>query len=92
MEKLFAWIFVYSVYKRGRSSHQSCCVKKIVLKDFSKFLGNDLSQSRFFIRVSGLRPGTLKKIFQYSCFPVNFAKVFRVHLWKGREYFNQNGI
>ena len=49
-----------------------------VLKDFAKFTGKHLCWSLFFNKVGGLQCATLlKKRFQYSCFPVNFAKLLR---------------
>ena len=44
-----------------RSSHQSCSMKKGVLKNFAKFTGKHLCQSLFFNKVAGLRPTTLLK-------------------------------
>ena len=47
---------------KNKSSHQSCSVKKGVLRNFAKFTG----------------PATLlKKRLWYRCFPVNFAKFLR---------------
>ena len=49
--------------------------QKGVLKNFVKFTGKHLSQSRFFNKVGGRRPATLlKKRLSHRCFPVNFAK------------------
>ena len=44
-----------------RSSHQRCSMKKIVLRNFSKFTGKHLCQSLFLNEVAGLRPATLLK-------------------------------
>ena len=61
-----------------RSSHQRCSLKKVFLKNFTKFTGKHLCWSLFFNRVSGLRPATLlKKRLQQRCFPVNFATFLR---------------
>ena len=58
-----------------RSSHQRCSLKKVFLKNFTKFTGKHLCWSLFFNKVSGLRPATLlKKRLQQRCFPVNFLK------------------
>ena len=52
-----------------------CSAKKRVLKNFGKFTGQDLCWGLFFKKVSGLTPATLlKRILQYGCYPVNFAK------------------
>ena len=49
------------------SSHQTCSMKKGVLRDFTKFTGKHR-----------LRPATLlKKRLWHRCFPVNFAKFLR---------------
>ena len=61
-----------------RSSHRRCSVRKVVLKNFTKFTGKHLYQTLFFNKVAGLKPATLlKKRLWLKCFPVNFAKVFR---------------
>ena len=61
-----------------RSSHQRCFVKKVLLKNFSKFTGKHLSQSLYFNKVARRRPATLlKKRLWHRCFPVNFAKSLR---------------
>ena len=60
------------------SSHQRCCIRKGVLRNFSKFTGKHLCQGLFFNTVAGLRPATLLKMrLCYRCFPVNFAKFLR---------------
>ena len=62
-----------------RISHQSCSIKKGVLKNFAKFTGKQLCQS-FFNNVAGSRPPTLlKKRLWHRCFPVNFAKFISKH-------------
>ena len=64
--------------KSGRSSHQTCSVKRSFLRNFVKFTGKHLCQSLFFNKVAGLRPTTLlRKRFWHRCFPVNFAKFLR---------------
>ena len=61
-----------------RSSHQKCSLKKVFLKNFTKFSGKYLCWSLFFNKVSGMRPTTLlKMILQQRCFPVNFVKCLR---------------
>ena len=58
-----------------RSSHQTCSMKKGILRNFAKFTGKHLCQSLFFNKVAGLRYATLlKKRLWHMCFPVNFAK------------------
>ena len=61
-----------------RSSHQMCSLKKVLLKNFTKFTVKQLRWSLFLSKVSGLRPATLlKKMLQERCFPVNFVKFLR---------------
>ena len=61
-----------------RSSHQSCSVKKGVLKNLVKFIGKHLCWSLFYNKVAGLRPATLlKERLQHRCFPEIFAKFLR---------------
>ena len=73
--------FILSEGKRCnkcRSSHQKCCVKKGVLRNFPKFTGKHLCRSLFLNNVACLGPATLlKKRLWYRCFPVNFAKFLR---------------
>ena len=70
-----------------RSSHRRCSVRKVVLKNFSKFTGKLLCQSLFFNKVAGLRFAILwKKRLWHRCFQVNVAKFqrtpfFTEHLW-----------
>ena len=53
------------------SSHQSCSIRKGVLKIFAKFTGKHLCQSLFFNKVTGLR-------LSHWCFAVNFAKFSKI--------------
>ena len=65
-------------HARLRSSHWRCSVRKVVLRNFSKFTGKKLCQSLFFNKVARLRPATLlKKRLWHRCVPVNFAKFLR---------------
>ena len=58
-----------------RSSHQRCSLKKVFLKNFTKFTGKHLYWSLFFNKDSRLSSASLlKKKLQQSCFPVNFVK------------------
>ena len=62
------------------SSHQRCSMKKGVLKNFAKFTRKHLCQSLFINNVAELRPATLlKKRPWHRRFPVNFAKLVRIH-------------
>ena len=57
---------VTSIFKKYRSSHRRCSVRKSV---------KHLCKSHFFNKVAGLRPATLlKKRPGHTCFPVNFVK------------------
>ena len=59
-----------------RSSHQTCSVKKGVLKNFANFIGKHLCwsllQACYFIR----------KRLQHWCFPVKFTKFLRTSILK----------
>ena len=69
-----------------RSSRPYISVKKMFIKNLTKFTGKQLCQSLFFNKVAAcrvsflikLQPATLlKKKFWHRCFPVNFAKILR---------------
>ena len=62
----------------NRSSHRSCSVRKVVLRNFAKFTWKHLCPSLFFNKVAGLRPATLlKRRLWHRCLPVNFVKFLR---------------
>ena len=64
--------------KKYKSSHQTCSMKKGVLRNFAKCKGKHLCQSLFFDKVAGLsHAALLKKRPWHRCFPVNFAKFLR---------------
>ena len=44
-----------------RSSHRRCSFKKVVLRNFAKFIGKQLYLGLFLNKVAGLRPPTLLK-------------------------------
>ena len=68
-------VFYTSFTISSRSSHRICSVRKVVLRNFAKFIGKHLFQSLFFNKIAGIRPATLlKKRLWHRCFPVNFAK------------------
>ena len=51
-----------------RAGHQRCSVRKIVLRNFTKFTAKHLYQSLFFNKVAGLKPATLlKTILRHRC-------------------------
>ena len=73
-----------------RSSHRRYSVRKVVLRNFTKFTGKHLCQSLFFNKVAGLRPATLlkRRLWPEACnfiekkdwhsfFPMNFVKFLR---------------
>ena len=65
-----------------RSSHLRCSIKNGVLENLAKFTGKHLCQGLFLNKVAGLTPGTLfKKRLWRICFPVNFGKFLRTHLF-----------
>ena len=59
-----------------KSTHWRCSIKKVVLKNFAKFTGEQLCQSLFFNKVAGLglQFYEWKKKLWHRCFPLNFAK------------------
>ena len=58
-----------------------CFLKKVVIENFTKFIGKHLCQSLFFNEVAGLSPATLLKQRRWHrCFPVNFVKFLRTPL------------
>ena len=61
-----------------RSNHLKCSMKKVILRNFTKFKGKHLCQSLFFNKVADLRPATsIKKRLWCRCFPVTFTKFLR---------------
>ena len=77
--QLSAALIKTSFFKRYRSSHQGCSVRKGVLVNLAKFTRKHLCQSLFFNKVAGLRPATLlKKRLWHRYFPVNFVKFLRI--------------
>ena len=85
----FKELFGYIATWKYRNSHQSCSIKKGVLRNFAKFTGKSLCQIIFSIKlqVSGLRPATLlKKEVLAQVFPCEFCKIFKntfftEHVW-----------
>ena len=75
-DEYFSVMIVYA-YKTSnlRSSHRSCSIKKVALKNFAKFTGKHLCQSLVSNKVAGLR-------LRYKCFPGKFAKFLRIPLRK----------
>ena len=64
------FLVLLSFTMKSRNSHQRCSMKKVVLRNFTKFTGKHLRQS--------FRPATLlKKRLWHMCFPVNFVKFLR---------------
>ena len=64
--------------KPSRSRHRRCSVKKGVLRNFEKFIGQHLCQSLLLEKSYRLRPATLlKKRLGHRCCPMNFAKFLR---------------
>ena len=49
-----------------------CSVKKVSLKNFTKFTGKHLCQSLFFNKVASLRPETLAQVFSRE-----FCEIFK---------------
>ena len=61
-----------------RNNHWTGFLKKVVLKNFAKFIGTQLCQILFFNNVASSSPATLlKKRLRYKCFAVNFLRNFQ---------------
>ena len=61
-----------------RSSHRRFSVRKVVIRDFTKFTENTCTRVSFFNKVAGLKTETLlKKRLWHRCFPVSFAIFLR---------------
>ena len=83
-QRLSVLYFVFREYRKrtvkNKSSHQRCSLKKVVLRNLTKFTGKHLCQGLFFDKVAGLRPATLLKKRRWRrCFPVKSAKFLRTH-------------
>ena len=63
--QLFETQYTSTLY---RSSHQWSSIKKVVLRNFTKFTGKQHARASFLI---------LKKRLWHRCFPVNFVKFLR---------------
>ena len=60
-----------------RSSHRSCSIKKVLLKNLGKFTGKHLRRSLIFNKSAGLLPATLfEKKFRHRYFVYEFWKIF----------------
>ena len=69
-----------------RSSQQKCSMKKLVLRNFTKFTWKHLCQNLFFNKFAGLRPATLLKTSLAQMFHRKFCQIskntsFTEHLW-----------
>ena len=64
-----------SAMTTSRNSHQSCSLRKGVLRNFVKFTGKHPCRSLFFNKV--VEKELFKKRLWRMCFPVNFAKFLR---------------
>ena len=61
-----------------KSSHQMCSLRKVFLRNLTKFTEKHLCQSLFFNIAAGPRPATLLKMrLWHKCFPENFVKFLR---------------
>ena len=58
----------------SRSSHQSCSMKKSILRNFTKFKGKHLCQSLFLIK-------TLAQVFSCEFCEISKNTFFTEHLW-----------
>ena len=75
------WGNIWNLFKLVIACRSSCpesSCKKSVLKNFAKFAARHLCQGQFFIALQ-VEPATLlKNRIWHGCFPVNFAKLFRI--------------
>ena len=67
----------FRYFRRIRSSHRRCSVKKAVPKHFANFAEKHLCWSPFLVKVQVVRPATLLKRPQHRCFPVKFCEIFK---------------
>ena len=68
--------YVVGACSKGRSSHQKCSIKNIVLRNFAKFTDKQLLQSN---KVASLWPANLlKKRLWHRCFPL-ILRSFQEH-------------
>ena len=75
-QSIYLRIYMLVLYFFG--SHWRCFIKRVVLKNFSKFTGKHLCQSLFLlIKLHALPATLLKKRFWRRCFPLNFEKFLR---------------
>ena len=74
-------LFLRSIF---RSSHRSCSMKKIVLKNFAKFTGKYLRQSFFINKVAELRCKLHTFICNFLCLTLftSFCSQFLASCWK----------
>ena len=62
------------------TGRRRCSVKKVVLKNFSKFTGKHLHQSLFFNKVAGLALGLKETLAQvFSCV---YCEILRIPFWR----------
>ena len=65
-----SWLF--SDVLLVRNSHPEVFCKKDVLRNFAKFTGRQLCESRFFNKIAGVVPETLSQVF--SCEFIEISK------------------
>ena len=72
-------------YAFYRSSHESCSIKKDILKNFAKVAGKHFCQSLFFNKVAGLnfiKKETVAQVFSYEFCEIFKNSFFIEHLQK----------
>ena len=75
------------ILHENRSSHQTCSIKKGVLRNFAKFTGKHLRQSLFFNKITGLSLQLYLKESLAQVLSCEFCQIFKgtffiVHLWE----------
>ena len=69
------------------SSHQSCSIKKGVLRNFAKFTKKHLRQSLFFNKVAGLKKRDSDSVFSCEYCELSKNTIFTEHLWMAASCF-----
>ena len=77
--EMFYYLVVILSQGVSEAVARRCSLRKVVLRNFSKFTGKHLCQRLFFNKIAGLRPVTLlKKRPWHRGFPVNFEEFPRI--------------
>ena len=72
-----SWLF--SDVLLVRNSHPEVFCKKDVLRNFAKFTGRQLCESRFFNKIAGVVPETLSQVFSCEFIEISKTTFFTEH-------------